>query len=209
MKISLLLLVSAFLAGCSVFGDNGAESAPYKLLQSDENMQIEVRNYESMVLVSASMSGDGRNSAFRKLFKYISGENEGATEIAMTAPVFMDEDSADQKGTEIAMTAPVFMNENADEPMMSFVMPKGFTLENTPKPNDSEVKVTEIRNYRVAAIKFNWTLSDTNVKEHTDILSKWIAENGYTAMSEPVQAGYNGPLTLPWLRHNELLIEVE
>ncbi|WP_371194120.1 heme-binding protein [Glaciecola sp. SC05] len=209
MKVFLLLLASAFLAGCSVFGDNGVESAPYQLLQSDQDMQIEVRNYESMILVSASMSGDGRNSAFRKLFKYISGENAGATEIAMTAPVFMDEDTANQKGTEIAMTAPVFMNENADEPMMSFVMPKSFTLENTPKPNDSEVTVTEIRDYRVAAIKFNWTLSDSNVEEHTQILSKWIAENGYTAMSEPVQAGYNGLLTLPWLRHNELLIEVE
>ena len=28
-----------------------------------------------MVLVSAKMSDDGRNSAFRKLFRYISGDN--------------------------------------------------------------------------------------------------------------------------------------
>jgi len=56
-----------------MFGENGVENAPYKILQSDDESKIEVRQYESMVLVSASMEGDSRNSAFRKLFKYISG----------------------------------------------------------------------------------------------------------------------------------------
>lgn len=205
-KMLTIATISIMLTGCSLFGDSGVESAPYELVTADETKEIEVRNYESMVLVSASIDGTSDNSAFRKLFKYITGANEGATEIAMTAPVFMDED---QKGTEIAMTAPVFMAENTNEPSMSFVMPASFTLESTPKPTDPSLTVSEVSNYKVAAIRFSGALSDSNVDEHTQILLNWMQSKGLKQVGEPVKAGYNGPLTLPFLRHNEVLIEIE
>jgi hypothetical protein len=209
MKSILIILATIFIAGCSVVGENNVESAPYTLLESDKTQSIEVRNYESMVLVSTSMSGDSGNSAFRKLFKYIGGANEGATEISMTAPVIMDNETASEQGTEISMTAPVFMDESADTPMMSFVMPKDFTLATTPKPTNPDLIVSELMDYKVAAIQFSGTLSDSNVAEHTNILEVWITENGYAVIGEPVKAGYNGPLTLPWLRLNEVLIEIK
>ncbi|MDM7859581.1 heme-binding protein [Alteromonas sp. ASW11-36] len=204
---NFILLLSLFISGCSVFGDNGVDSAPYTLIASDQESNIEIRNYESMILVSASMGEGGENSAFRKLFKYISGDNQGSREIAMTAPVFMDEEQAD--GTEIAMTAPVFMTENSTEPSMSFVMPADFTLATTPIPNDPDVVVSEVTDYKVAAIKFSGTLSDGNVSEHTAILRKWLQANNYQAVGEPIKAGYNGPLTIPFLRHNEVLIPIQ
>jgi hypothetical protein len=191
-----------------MFGDNGVDSAPYMVLSADKDQNIELRKYEPMILVSTSMSSDSGNSAFRKLFKYISGANQGTTEIAMTAPVIMGKESS-QEGSEIAMTAPVFMNDSAGKQMMSFVMPKNFTLETTPKPTDPDVTVSELNNYKVVAIKFNWTLSDSNVEKHIKILQKWMADNNYEATGKPVKAGYNSPLTLPWFRHNEVLIEVE
>jgi len=107
------------------------------------------------------------------------------------------------------MTAPVFMENSAAGSMMSFVMPKEFTLQTTPKPTNPEVKVTELKNYKVAAIKFSGTLSKRNVAKHTKTLTDWINANGYTAIGEPVEAGYNGPLTLPMLRRNEVLIEIK
>jgi hypothetical protein len=155
------------------------------------------------------MSGDGRNSAFRKLFRYISGENQGAKEIAMTAPVFMNGDQPSGQGTEIAMTAPVLMNNQDGKSMMSFVMPKDFTLQNTPKPKDPTVLVSEVKNYKVAAIQFSGTLSESNVAEHTKILQDWMKTAGYIAISAPVEAGYNGPMTLPMLRRNEILIQIQ
>jgi hypothetical protein len=208
MKLLLTLLAPLVLAGCSVFGDSGVENAPYTLLKSDQVQSIEVRNYESMVLVSSDMSADGMNSAFRNLFRYITGENEGSTEIAMTAPVLMDESEAVSKGTEIAMTAPVFMKERSTQKIMSFVMPADFTLQNTPKPTNPDVWITEVKDYKVVVIKFSGLLSDSNVETQTQILNSWIAKNGYTAISEPINAAYNGPFTIPWLRHNEVLVEV-
>lgn len=208
MKLLLVILLFVFSAGCSVVGQSEVNTAPYTSIISDNEQNIEVRNYESMILVSTSMSGDSGNSAFRKLFKYISGANEGQSNIAMTAPVFMDEKNTPQKGAEISMTSPVFMDESADTPLMSFVMPKDFTLASTPKPTNPEVKVTEVTNYKVAAIQFNGTLSDSNIRKYTNILTNWMTENGYNAISKPVTAGYNGPLTLPMWRRNEVLIEV-
>lgn len=207
---SLSITVSAlFLAGCSVFGQSNVETAPYTLVKADNSLQIEVRHYETIVLVSADMSGAGRNSAFRKLFRYISGENEGATEISMTAPVLMDGEQASAQGTEIAMTAPVFMGNQSGRSMMSFVMPKDFTLQNTPKPKDATLQVSELKNYKVAAIQFSGTLSDSNVGTHTKILQEWLNAHGYTAIGAPLEAGYNGPMTLPMLRRNEILIEIK
>jgi hypothetical protein len=208
MKLFISLLAPLVLAGCSVFGDSGVENAPYTLLKSDESQDIEVRNYGSMVLVSSNMSANGRNNAFRNLFRYITGENQGSTEIAMTAPVFMDESEAVSKGAEIAMTAPVFMKEGTSQQVMSFVMPADFTIQTTPKPTNPDVWVTEVKDYKVVVIKFSGLLSDSNVETQTKILNSWIAKNGYTAVSEPVNAAYNGPFTIPWFRHNEVLIEV-
>ncbi len=155
MKLLFTLFVPLVLAGCSVFGESGVENAPYTLLKSDQVEKIEVRNYESMVLVSSDMSTDGMNSAFRNLFRYISGENEGSTEIAMTAPVLMDESEAISEGSEIAMTAPVFMKKQSGQQVMSFVMPADFTMQSTPKPTSSDVWITELKDYKVVVIKFS------------------------------------------------------
>jgi effector-binding domain-containing protein len=107
------------------------------------------------------------------------------------------------------MTAPVFMNDKASSKLMSFVMPKDFTLATTPKPTNPDVQISELNNYRAATIEFSGTLSDSNVKEYSEILLAWIAKNGYTAISAPVKAGYNGPLTIPMFRRNEVLIEIQ
>lgn len=212
MKTLSIIFISLLVTGCSVFGDSGVESAPYTVVsKGSDSPKIEVRIYEPMVLVSTNMSsdsGNSGNSAFRKLFKYITGNNEGAVEIAMTAPVIMDNDK-EKAGAEIAMTAPVFMDENAQTPTMSFVMPKDFTLASTPVPSDPDVRISEVRDYKVAAIQFSWTLSDSNVSKHTKLLEAWMAENGYVASGKAVKAGYNGPLTLPMFRHNEVMIPIQ
>ncbi|WP_166423770.1 heme-binding protein [Paraglaciecola sp. 20A4] len=217
MKSVLAKFVSVFLtlfiAGCSVVGHNGVASAPYTLLKSDDSEKIEVRNYASMVWVSTSMSQGSGSSAFRKLFAYIGGENEGATEITMTAPVIMSDKESSGKGTKIAMTAPVFMDDNAlaanGNAVMSFVMPNDFTLQTTPKPTNTDVVVSEVKNYKVAVIEFSGRLSDSNIKKYTERLTNWIDTHGYTAISTAIKAGYNGPFTIPMFRKNELLIEIK
>ena len=59
------------------------EIPDYKVTVRDG--KFEVREYPEMTVVRTS-SGDGD---FMRLFRYISGENEGEQKIAMTAPVLM------------------------------------------------------------------------------------------------------------------------
>ena len=197
MKKLITIFVTTLLAGCSIVGEAGVESAPYKLLKADKDKEtetkIEIREYQSMVLVSTSMDDDGRNSAFRRLFNYIAGDNSGQREIAMTAPVFMNSDVASSGGANV----------------MSFVMPDSFTYDSTPIPNNPKVKVSEVKNYKVAAITFSWTLSDSNVKKHTNILLDYLKQNDFTVTGKAYTAAYNGPMTLPMYRKNEVLIPIQ
>ncbi len=203
-----VIALGVFLSGCSVFGDSGVENAPYSVIDADIDSKIEVRQYAPMILVSAKMSSSGQNGAFRKLFRYITGSNQGTAEIAMTAPVFMGNSEFNQ-GIDIPMTAPVFMDERGGEPTMSFVMPNHFTLETTPQPSDPELWVSEIKGLAVVAIQFNGLLSDSNVKKYTAQLSEWIDKRGFTVAGNPITAGYNGPMTLPIYRRNEVLIKID
>ncbi len=227
MKLFTLTLVTG-LAGCAVVGEANVENAPYQVLKAEvltkSESPVELRRYDAMVLVSASMEDEGRNTAFRRLFNYIAGANEQQAGIAMTAPVFMTDetnepDAEPEQGVKIAMTAPVFMTEqnSGDADLvsgmngasMSFVMPADFTLASTPKPLDSKLVVSEVKDYRLAAITFNWTLSKSNVAKHTKLLRDWIAKNNLEEIGAPFTAAYNGPMTLPMYRKNEVLIPVK
>ena len=191
------------------------ENAPYQVIsstQTESEKSIEIRHYDSLVLVSTPMAGDmddSKSSPFSLLFDYISGENTGSSEIAMTAPVLSDE----KQGQKIPMTAPVYMDgktENTDGiAMMSFVLPDEYTIETAPKPTNSLVKLHEITDYHVAAITFDGRLSEENVNKHLEILQDWIKAEGHTQTGPYKSAGYNPPFTPPFLRRNEILIPIE
>jgi len=84
-KITVILstLLGLLLSGCTVLGKPGVEITPYTVLKKDE--AYELRYYESLMLVSTPMSSEeDQDSAFKKLFNYISGYNQSAKKIAMT-----------------------------------------------------------------------------------------------------------------------------
>jgi hypothetical protein len=207
MKHLLPFLSLILLAGCSLFSAKDVEISPYDVVKADTAKNIEIREYKPMVWVSAPMvDKDGRNNAFRTLFAYIQGANEGTQKIAMTAPVFMDKEV---EGAKIPMTAPVFMDAESAKPMMSFVMPADYTLATTPKPTDPSVTVHELKDYKVAVIRFNGRLSDANIDKHRKILENWITENKLEVTGNYQSAGYNPPFTLPVLKRNEVLVTIK
>ncbi len=157
-KLSVAILSTLILTGCSVSA-NDIETASYKTIESVAEQKIEIRQYDPVMLVETPMDDDGRNSAFRRLFNYISGENTTQSDIAMTAPVVMDEKKEAKEGQKIPMTAPVFMdekdtnssqeipmtapvfmgNDTDAKPMMSFVLPSKYTPETAPMPTNEMV----------------------------------------------------------------------
>ena len=202
MPAAAVLLSCFALASCSVFGSAAAPEPDYTLVSSDG--RFEIRDYPVLAIAATSMA-DGQRASFGRLFDYISGENTGATEIAMTAPVLQSAEA----GTEIAMTAPVLQSFGNDgDREMVFVLTEAFTAETAPEPKNPQVRITEVPARRVAVVRFGGSFSDSAIAENTTTLQSWITGQGLSPAGSPESAGYNPPWTLPPFRRNEVLIPI-
>jgi effector-binding domain-containing protein len=114
----------------------------------------------------------------------------------MTAPVVSE---------QIAMTAPVLSEPGS----LAFVMPEGFTLETTPEPIDDRVKIVEIPERVVAALRFSGRWSNSIFKKKSKEMLEELAKAGMKTAGQVFSMRYNGPFT-PWfLRRNEVAVAVE
>lgn len=203
---TLILLLSS---GCSLVGINNVEEADYTVVIKDDT--FELRDYEPMVTVETTIDDDfdnAGNTAFRRLFAYITGDNVTNSEIAMTAPVIADP-AGTSSGTDIAMTAPVLQEYSQGGWRYAFVLPADFTLETAPKPLDENIKLAEVPGKKVAVIQYSGFWSEESMQDKTSELNNWISANNLTSTSEPRWAGYNPPWTIPFLRRNEVMIDVQ
>ena len=178
------------------------EEAEYSVsLQKDA---FEVREYETAIVAEVIVSGDfenASNKAFRKLFKYISGDNKGRDKIAMTTPV-----SQASTPEKIKMTSPVSQQASAQGWVVSFMMPASYTMETIPVPDDASVVLREVPAHRAAAVRYSGRWTEKGYQKHLALLQEWIEQSSFGANGEPVWARYNAPFT-PWfMRRNEILI---
>ena len=210
MRHSITSLITLpLISGCSVFGINTVEEAAYDVLKAEDN--YELRLYEPMVVAETYIEDDfdnAGNQAFRKLFGYISGDNSAASEIAMTAPVIANP-GASGKGEKFDMTVPVLEQKNAQGWRYMFVLPASYSIQTAPEPLNEDVKLASQPQKRVAVIRYSGTWNENAMDEQTMQLKQWIAANDLTPVSDPRWAGYNPPWTLPFLRRNEVMIDVD
>ena len=162
-----------------------AEEVKYTIIV--KNKLYEIREYSDRLVIETKTSD--QSSSFRKLFKYISGNNKDKKEIKMTTPVTQTEKNGN-------MT-------------MQFYMPAEFDESNVPDPNNSEVKVLNIKGGYYAAIKYSGRASDGNYVKHKDILEDQLKKDEISIISKPIRATYNSPFTLPMLRRNEVMFKIE
>ncbi len=208
--ISTLLFSSlaVFVSGCSVFGIESVEEAPYQLIEKDN--QFEIRDYAAIVVAQTEVDAKAQkpgNLAFRKLFAYISGDNLAQEKIAMTSPVISQ---SDEKGSneKIAMTAPVTYQQEGNVWRYQFVLPQSYTLDTAPRPLNPEVSLAEIASKRVATVRYAGRATDEARLDQAAALATWMAEQNLAPQSEPRWAGYNSPWALPPFRRNEVLIDI-
>ena len=167
------------------------EQAKYEVLKKIG--KIEIRRYPPLVIARVDGYGD---DGFSLLFRFITGNNRQKSEIAMTAPVVSE---------QIAMTAPVLSETGS----IAFIMPEGFTLETTPAPLDHHVKIVEIPERVVAALRFSGRWSNSIFKKKSEEMLRALAEAGIKTAGQVFSMRYNGPFT-PWfMRRNEVAITIE
>ena len=179
------------------------EQPDYTVLSSKEN--IEIRSYPPIILAETEIFGERKpaiTEGFKILADYIFGNNSANRQMKMAAPV------TGEISEKIAMTAPVMQEEHKDKWKIRFVMPKKYRFEELPTPNSRQVVLIQQPAKRFAVIQFSGLANDKNLKDHENKLKAYILTEGLKPTGRIIFAFYNSPWTLPFLRRNEVLMEI-
>ena len=160
------------------------EEAKYVVVKSNET--YEIRKYSDRLAVQALNTNE--NNSFRKLFNYISGDNETNEEIKMTIPVTQMVKKGD-------MT-------------MQFYLPSKFNKDNVPIPSSSDVEIVNIEEGYYAVIRYSGRASNKNFIKHKEILENELKKDNISIAGPAIKASYNSPFTLPMLKRNEAMFKV-
>lgn len=187
-----------------VFGKSGVAEPVFTLLheRAGENIPVpyEVRQYgERFAIEAAYDDNNDDNSPFRLLARYIgvfgTPQNQQSKPIAMTAPVATSATPSDGR-------------------RMQFVLPAEFDdLSKIPPPTDERVKVVQVAPAVGVVHRFNGSYDSLRGKELAKSLATQLTADG-VAISEQEALdryqfwGYNPPFTIPYLRRNEIWIEL-
>ena len=199
--------------GCTMFGIRG-HYPDYAYAVLEREGRFEIRQYEPAIVARTKTTGAYResgNRGFGVLAGYIFGGNTAREEIAMTSPVLQERAGGARKakGEKIAMTMPVLQEDTADGWTMSFVMPAEYTMETLPHPNDSRVELEEVPGRTIAAYRYSGLVQAGDLEAYAPRLREWSHDLGYRAVGDPMFARYDPPWTMPFLRRNEVMVEVE
>ena len=87
-------------------------------------------------------------------------------------------------------------------------LPTGYSVKTAPAPLDENVKLSTMPQNKVAVLRFSGLRDEQVINEKTVLLGQWMVANSLTPTPKPRWAGYNPPWTLPFLRRNEVMIDV-
>lgn len=199
--VSSLLMTMMLIAGDSVMA---IEEPDFTVI--DTRGGVEFREYAPFILAetlikSANSRSSANNAGFRRLFKYISGDNTQQEKIEMTAPVI-------QSGEKIEMTAPVQQSKTEDGFLVAFVLPFHFTMDTAPVPDDPTINLRQIETRMMAVKTFSGRWTENNFQKYEQQLMAELAQANMKIIGDVEFAAYNAPFTLPFMRRNEVMVEI-
>ncbi len=174
-----------------------------KFTRIEKDGAFEIRAYAPKMIAEVNVTGNLKNSSnkgFRSIADFIFGNNTassgGAEKISMTAPVVMKAN-------------PSTLGKTNNEWVMYFVMPNQYTKSTIPQPKNPNVILRTVGEKKVAVLGFSGLVNEEKIALKATELNQWIANKKMNPLSGPELARYNPPWTLPFLRRNEILIEIE
>ena len=178
---AVLGLFVALWVGWGAYVIYTTERPRYQVIQR-LSARVEIRQYEAQTWIATSYRTD--ESSFRVLASYIFGDNRERQKVAMTAPVITDE-------------------------KMAFILPDGITADNAPTPDGQPIEFSEVPPRKLATLQFSWSTPPGRVDRKTKELMAVLEGNGVRTKGRPFLMRYNDPWTPPFMRRNEVAIEVE
>ncbi len=209
--ILTLLVLPVLLPGGEIV--MAIEEPNFEVIETSDD--IEYRRYQPFVIAQTIVATDERSEAnsigFRRLFQYISGANTAREKIQMTAPVIQSDSAstaASAKGEKIAMTAPVQQSATEAGWKVAFVLPLHFTMDTAPRPGSSDIELHQVQARTMAVLGFSGRWTDRNIRQHqTELMSK-LEKTDVKIIGEPEFAAYNAPFRPPFMRRNEVMVEI-
>ncbi len=194
MGTILYYLMTVAEAGLGAVGIRSFyEQPPYTVVEQLPG-GVEVRDYAARVAAETDDERDGA-VAFGRLFRYITGANQAGAKIAMTVPV---QQSGQRIGQRIAMTGGV----------MRFFLPRDVVASGPPAPLDPNVRIVTVPPERLAVRRFSGSLNREHVADQDRLLLAALARAGRTPEGKPFLLTYDAPFTLPFLRRNEVAVDL-
>jgi len=198
------------------------ETLAYEVEMRDKN--FEIRRYADHILahvdVEASFN-DAMGIGFSILANYIFGGNRKRSSIEMTVPVTEEKKESEKiamttpvteeslkESEKIKMTTPVIEEKTGKIHRISFVMPSKYTIETLPEPDDKRIQFEEVKDERVASLRFNGRVNERLAIVKIEELEKWLRENNLEPRSNFIVAQYNNPAVPGFLRRNEILVDI-
>lgn len=186
------------------------ETVPYTVVAHLGD--VELRRYPRLAAVETVAASE--NEAFRRLFRYITGANEGNTTVSMTAPVEID-----GRGTAIEMTTPVEVGPTTNEPhpaavngssrvRMAFFLPAEYSSETAPPPTDDRVDLVTVPERTLAVGRFSWRPTAARIASEREALLSTLDDADMATVGSAFFMGYDAPWTLPFRRRNEVAVEI-
>ena len=206
-------LVALWIAW-GAYVDRSTERIPYTVLDSVDG--VELRRYPRTVLVETTAPDE--RTAFRRLFRYISGRNEGGREVAMTAPVASGGEGprttapgevAGDDGQDVSMTAPVRTDRDGPSVTMAFYLPEEYGPDTAPEPIDPAVRLVVEPPRTTAIRRFSWFATAGRVDRQRRRLLNELSRRGIETLGSPVLLRYDDPWTPPFMRRNEVEVQIE
>jgi hypothetical protein len=196
------IALSLFLIGAPLA--MAIEEPSYRVTEKAE--PFEIREYSPLIVAQVEVPGDlseASSAGFRLIANYIFGNNIAVRDGGLT--------TAEPAPEKIAMTVPVIAEGKGDQKtwLIQFVMPKQYTMDTLPKPNNPQVKLVPIGPQKLAVIRFTGFVGDDKVQEKTAELMAWIKSRNALPLGNPRLARYNPPWSIPWMRRNEILIPIQ
>ena len=208
---ALVLGLAATFTAVMPKSAHAIEEPAYAVVQKTD--VFEVRQYAAYLVAEVTVPGPADaagGQGFGLLGGYIFGKNKGERKLEMTAPVTQTplQAMAPNAPVKLEMTAPVTQTPAPGGFLVQFVMPSGYTLATLPEPLDARVKLREVAGQRVAVIRFSGSWSQSLYQERLQTLRAALVGADLKTQGEPVLSRYNSPFSLPFLRRNEIWLNV-
>jgi hypothetical protein len=194
----------------SVFGLRFPYEQPQYTVLQDLGRAVEVRQYAPSLAIEATVTDPNHeqaaSQAFGLLFRYITGANQRDQKISMTAPVQTDSE-------RIAMTVPVQTSPTggpgAGGISMRFFLPRSLAADGAPAPTDPRLHLVQVPATTIAALRYSGIATQASRDRHAAVLLGVLAKSAWRPKGDVYQLNYDPPFAIPFLRRNEVAVDVE